>query len=234
MGQPPNASEYAATKAALQADTPADAAAFLARWQPTFATTLPYDPSAADNLDLIQASTLKLNDIELGRLSTAGFALSPRQSFGTFFMGYVGIYANDLPLFISGDSVLHAVHRSYDAILEDVENAALQPALLRLLAGMRTALSGEMAGGAWPAETLADVDEYLAVALKPGRAGPDRGAGRGRRRGRHFVLGREGAGGERARRRRPVRRPRARSTSRSSRCADTMPTRPRSRRTFVR
>ena len=164
VGQPPNAAEFAAAKAALEVDTPRTASAFLARWARTYAP-LPYDPATASGLPLIQGSTLKLNDAELATLSKNGLTISARQSFGTFFMGYLGIYANDLPLFISGDSVLHAVHRSYDRILRDVEVAALIPALTNLLTGMRTALVAERDGGAWPAETVVGVDEYLAVAL---------------------------------------------------------------------
>jgi hypothetical protein len=172
----PNASSYATTKAALEADTPKDANAFIARWHPSYLDKLPYDPAKAVNLDLIQGSSLKLTDAELATLASAGLSISARQSFASFFLGYVNIYANDLPLFVSGDSVLHAVHRSYDAILKDVEMAALQPALQTLLSGMQAALASESAAEAWPAETLADVDEFLAVALSlslaSGSAGP--------------------------------------------------------------
>ena len=175
-GQPPNANAYAAVKAALAADTPADATAFLARWHPDYRAQLPYDPSAAVNLSTIQQSSLQLNAVELATLSKSGFAVSARQSFGTFFMGYVGIYANDLPLFVSGDSVLHAVHRSYDTILKGVEEAALAPGLSKVLDGMRGALAAESASATWPTETVLDVDEYLAVAatlaLYTGSAAP--------------------------------------------------------------
>jgi hypothetical protein len=164
VGQVPNASAYASAKAALQADTPADATAFLAKWHPPYLARLPYDPSAAVNLPLIQQSPLRLNDAELGNLAKNGLAISARQSFGTFFMGYTGIYAADLPLFVTGDSVLHAVHRSYDKILQNVESQALQPALLKVLDGMRSTLVTEAATGTWPGETVRDVDEYLAVA----------------------------------------------------------------------
>ena len=164
VGQAPNAAAYASAKAALVADTPADATAFLSRWHPSYLAQLPYDPSAAVNLALIQQSSLQLNAAELDILSKSGFAISARQSFGTFFMGYTGIYANDLPLFVSGDSVLHAVHRSYDAILKSVEYTSLQPGLKQVLDGMRTALATEAAAGTWPTETVLDVDEYLAVA----------------------------------------------------------------------
>jgi hypothetical protein len=162
VGQPPNASTYASTKAALVADTPADATAFLTRWHPDYGA-LPYDPSAALNLPLIQQTSLQLNAGELAILSKSGLAISARQSFGTFFMGYAGIYANDLPLFVSGDSVLHAVHRSYDAILKGIEEASLQPGLQGVLGGMRSALATEAAAGTWPTQTVLDVDEYLAV-----------------------------------------------------------------------
>jgi hypothetical protein len=163
VAPPPNASAYAAAKAALVADTPADAAAFLTRWHPDY-RALPYAPAAAVNLPLIQQSSLQLNAAELDILSKSGLAISARQSFGTFFMGYVGIYANDLPLFVSGDSILHAVHRSYDTILKEVEQAALQPALAAVLDGMRATLVTEAATGAWPTATVTDVDEYLAIA----------------------------------------------------------------------
>ena len=175
-GQPPNAGSYADTKAALLADTPADATAFRARWHPDYLAQLPYDPSAAVNLSLIQQSSLQLNATELEVLAQTGLAISARQSFGTFFMGYVGIYANDLPLFVSGDSVLHAVHRSYDSILKGMEYASLQPGLQTVLDGMRGGLAAEAAAGTWPRETVLDVDEYLAVAaslaLYSGSAAP--------------------------------------------------------------
>ena len=56
---------------------------------------------------------------------------------------------------ISGDSVLHAVHRSYDAILKGVEYASLQPGLQKVLDGMRTALVTEAAADVWPADARA-------------------------------------------------------------------------------
>jgi hypothetical protein len=163
VGPAPNATAYASAKAALIADTPASADAFLTRWRPAY-QPLPYDPSSAVNLSLIQQSSLQLNAAELGILSKSGLAISARQSFGTFFMGYTNIYANDLPLFVSGDSVLHAVHRSYDAILKSIEYSTLAPGLKQVLDGMRSTLATEAAAGTWPAETVLDIDEYLAVA----------------------------------------------------------------------
>lgn len=146
----------------LAKDRPADADSFRARWQPRYLAALPYDPAQAVNLSLIQASPLKLVQNELNVLAQRGFALSPRQQFGTFFQGYAAIYASHLPLFVSADSVLHAVHRSYDKILMAIESGVLIGALDQLLVEMQKGLSAAQAAG-WSAETVADVDEYLAV-----------------------------------------------------------------------
>src|SRR5690606_40996446 len=46
-------------------------------------------------------------------------------------------------LYVSADSILEAVHRSYDEILKALEMGALIPALGELLTGMRARLSSE-------------------------------------------------------------------------------------------
>jgi hypothetical protein len=55
------------------------------------------------------------------------------------------------------------VHRSYDSILQDVETAALIPALDGLLSGMRASLAGG-AGSELGGTALADADTYVTVA----------------------------------------------------------------------
>ncbi len=180
VGPAPNASAYAVARARLEEGTPQDPSALLARWQPSYLDKLPYDPAQAVNLPLIQGSGLKLSSAELDTLSKNGLTISARQSFATFFMGYLSIYANDLPLFVSGDSVLHAVHRSYDAILKEVEEGRLVAGLNALVTGMRSALAAEGTTGTWPADTVVDVDQYLTVALSlamaSGSAAPVAGA----------------------------------------------------------
>ena len=46
---------------------------------------------------------------------------------------YYRIFAKDLPVFVSADSILHAWHRSFDELLEKNERSALYPALEDLL-----------------------------------------------------------------------------------------------------
>ena len=116
-------------KLQVEQDQPTTADAFAARWKPTYRPTLGYDPLKAMHLDLIQASPLRLNDAENAKFGQNGFVISGRQAFPTFFYGYKAIYAADLPVFISADSILYAVHRSYDAILKELEQARLIEAL---------------------------------------------------------------------------------------------------------
>ena len=123
--------------------------------------SLGYDPRSAAGLDLILASPLGLNSAELDVLAARGFVILPRHEYPSFSYGYSTIYAQDLPVFISADMVLEAVHRSFDAILAQLESDMLLPALHELLAAMRQRLtSGDVA---LAAETANDLDVYLAV-----------------------------------------------------------------------
>ena len=156
---------YQAVLASLAKDRPSTADQFLTRWQPNYLSSLPYDPKSAVNLPLIQGSHLALDQAEQDALAARGFVISGRQQFKTFFEGYSAIYADDLPLFVSADSILHAVHRSYDTILKSIETAVLETALKTMLDTMHANLAAQ-SNAAWPVETIADVDLYLTVARR--------------------------------------------------------------------
>lgn len=154
-------------------------AAFAARYPVPAWAPLSYDPAAATNFDLIQASALKLNAAETQALKTKGFVITDRYHFPSFAYGYAAIYGEDLPVFVSADSIMYAVHRSYDDLLKAIETDALVPDMQALLAGMRSQLgSGALAdlGGA----AAADADLYLALAAslleETGTAAPVAGA----------------------------------------------------------
>ena len=153
----------AAQRADLAADRPADAAGFQARWTTHYLDALPYDPLQAQGLDRITASHLGVSDAERQAIGRDGFVISARQTFPTFFYGYKAIYADHLPLYVSVDSVMHAVHRSYDTALKDIEVSTLIPTLKSLLAAMQSDLASGT-GSELPAATRADVDLYLTVA----------------------------------------------------------------------
>jgi hypothetical protein len=121
---------------------------------------LSYDPATASGLDLIQRSTLGLNDAELATLTKHGFVISRRQAFPSFAYGYKSIYTEDLPVYVSADSILEAVHRSFDLLLKGTEEAVLVDELTRMLAGMRD----NIARSSLDAGTRKDADLYLTVA----------------------------------------------------------------------
>jgi hypothetical protein len=162
---PERAAAIQQLKLQVEQDQPATAEAFAARWKPEYRSSLGFDPLKAMHLDLIQASPLRLNDAESAKFGQNAFVISGRQAFPTFFYGYKAIYASDLPVFISADSILYAVHRSYDAILKELEQAQLIEALNGMLAGMHQAL-GSGTGAQLSADVRADADLYLTVARR--------------------------------------------------------------------
>ena len=152
-------------RADIAADRPADAAGFASRWQTKYLTGLPYDPLQAQGLDRITASRLGVSDAERQAIARDGFVISARQVFPSFFYGYKALYADHLPLYVSVDSVMHAVHRSYDASLTNIELALLIPTLKTLLTRMHVDLAAGV-GAEVPLEVRADVDLYLTVARR--------------------------------------------------------------------
>lgn len=138
---------------------------------------LGYSPGEAQFLDRIQASALALNAAELATLDQNGFVVSSRQQFPNFFRGYASIYFEHLPVFVSADAMLDALHRSYDAILTEIELGVLIGELDTLLVRLRSRLDGVTA----PEQTKADLGLYLEVALgllDPARHAPSSAAAR--------------------------------------------------------
>jgi hypothetical protein len=141
-----------------------DAAALAARYPTAFSPQLGYDPLAAEGLEPILDNMLPQEDGALARarLRQNGFVILPGSRFPSFPYGYSTIYMNDLPVFVSTDMVLEALHRSYDAILTALEEEALVPQLAGLLRSMSTRLQEGNAGLA--EDVAADLAFYLKVA----------------------------------------------------------------------
>ena len=156
--------ERARVAGLLSAVASVDASGLAGRYPAPSATTLSYDPLTAANLSLVRGSKIGLTAAEEAVLAQNGFVISDRMKAPTFVYGYASVYADDLPVFISGDSILYAVHRSYDEILKQLELVSLRPTLKLLLEAMRGSLArGALAplGG----DVAKDADLYLAVAL---------------------------------------------------------------------
>lgn len=118
----------------------------------------------------------RLNADELAKFKQNGFVVSERMGAPSCTEMFYRIYKRDLPVFVSSDAILHAWHRSYDAILEEVETSMLIPTLDEILAGMSKKIPEAMSqygNGDWQ-QSLKDADYFLAVArsLLAGQAMP--------------------------------------------------------------
>ncbi|MEO6601106.1 MAG: DUF3160 domain-containing protein [Polyangiaceae bacterium] len=153
--------ELAQLSQALDASHALDAPGLLAKHAVKQLQSLSYDPRSAAFLDRIQASALALDDDELAHLGTSGFVISKRSAFPTFVRGYAAIYSEDLPVYISADAILEAVHSSYDSVLALTEERALVSTVTSMLRSMHGRLPGLAAAN--PA-SAADLDLYLTLA----------------------------------------------------------------------
>lgn len=110
----------------------------------------------------------RLNAEEMARFRTNGFVVSERLGSPTFADRFYAVFADDLPVFISADAVLHAWHWSYQAMLGELEEVQLAQSFQKVLDGMAAELpgvSGAIADG--PLGTsLLDADLFLTVARR--------------------------------------------------------------------
>ncbi|MCP4109753.1 MAG: DUF3160 domain-containing protein [Desulfobacteraceae bacterium] len=108
----------------------------------------------------------RLNDEELAIFDKNGFVVSERLQADSFGEMYYKIYVDDLPVFVSADSILHAWHRSFDAMLEDLEESYLNIVLNHILTKMSDEIpkAWEQYGNTVLAQGITDADYFLAVA----------------------------------------------------------------------
>ena len=108
-----------------------------------------------------------LTEAEQNLLKQNQFVVTERLSFNSFAEAFYSIYRNDLPVMVTTDAILHALHRSYDQVLIDIEKAYLKPNLRTILQNMY-ANYGLLVNkyGAEPALQicLQDVDLFVTIA----------------------------------------------------------------------
>ena len=110
-----------------------------------------------------------LTNFEIDRIRNNGFVVSERLAEQSFFEQLRKIYHSDLPVFISTDAILHAFHRSYDAILKDCEIGFIIPKLQELFAGIKGSfpvLETRYVNNAIMEQRLKDLDFYITVPAK--------------------------------------------------------------------
>lgn len=86
--------------------------------------------------------------------------VSERLGARSFAEGYYRLYSDDLPVFITADSILHAWHRSFDSILKEIESCYLVPTLKRILISMQFVFQN-----IGDKKILLDADYFIGVAL---------------------------------------------------------------------
>lgn len=110
---------------------------------------------------------LKLNNEELDLLMQNHFVVTERLSDYSFGSAYQNqVFNKDLPVFISTDLILHALHSSYDEILKGLEGSLMMPNIKEYIIALynefpeyASKYSGSLG------VNLEDVDLYLTVAL---------------------------------------------------------------------
>jgi hypothetical protein len=120
---------------------------------------------------------LRLSDDEVALYRNNGFVVSERLGSHSFTDLYYRVYVRDLPVFVTADSLLHAWHRQFDRLLEDLETQEIQPLVSSLLdaAAARLPEAQTEYGSATLAASARDVDFVLCVArrlLEPKRPAP--------------------------------------------------------------
>jgi hypothetical protein len=167
---PPGFTEAVARAHAQLVDaTPGD----LARRAPAFQTPLPVYLDSVQYLDRIlkpvthgqPSKHYALNEQERATLSKHLFVASERLGDLTYAGLYHRIYEHDQPVFITADSVLHAFHMSYDAMLAQLETEYLIGAVDGVLAGMARRVTAAQSAhdGDALAPAVGDADVFVAV-----------------------------------------------------------------------
>ena len=124
-----------------------------------------YSPESADYFKNIN-KVYPLNSERKSLFNKNGFVVDSEHNFGSFGLAYMDIFEKDLPVFISADSIMHALHRSYDSILMSLETGYLIPTLTEILNRSHNHLEylSKIYNGNLP-DYFIDADIYYTVSL---------------------------------------------------------------------
>jgi hypothetical protein len=114
-----------------------------------------------EHLDQV-LSVLAVSDDEQRQLARDGMVVPARLAYDDYASAYYDIHRGQLPIFVSADSILHAVYASHDQLLAKLEQDVLVSRLDDALGRMHCALGA--AAKEYPPEVAEDLDFYLLVA----------------------------------------------------------------------
>jgi hypothetical protein len=126
---------------------------------------LSFEPTSATYFDRV-AKTMQLTKEELDIFRKNGFVSIDQKRRHSFGSAYYQLYAQDMPVLITSDSILHAMHRSYDDILMELELTYFTWTISEILDAAHTSLAEKAAknSDATLAASYRDVDLYLTIA----------------------------------------------------------------------
>lgn len=140
---------------------------FLAKYTPSDAAkpAVPnYDPLSAKHMDLV-TQKLALTEGEKAKLKANGFVVAERLVHETMAAALLDVFQKDLPVLVTTDAVLQALHASYDDILKNLELYVLITTLEEALAKTHAAVAKLQEGPSVMATSaVRDVDFHLAMA----------------------------------------------------------------------
>lgn len=103
-------------------------------------------------------------------LAKHSFMVTNRVSYPTFSAAFYDVYNKDLPVYISSDAVLHALHRSYNNMLKDIEKIYISKRLAVALQAMHERIRTESLTmppkSVFEQKALEDADVYVTVARR--------------------------------------------------------------------
>jgi len=159
--------------------------AFATQWpQPSYLPHLSWDPTTAQfwtnfntdptvwnatlppNSPLRRIYDFRLNTNEQAVFLTNGFVVSERLGTYSFADSYYRIFNDDLPVFVTADSILQAWHRTYLNMLEELEELQLATLLERVTSNMASQLplTWQQFGQGPLRNSILDADYFLTVA----------------------------------------------------------------------
>ena len=143
-------------------------------WDPTtalFWTNFNTDPAVWNagyptNVPSRRLTDYRLDTNEFAIFRTNGFVVSERLGSASFADGYYKLFTDELPVFITADSILHAWHRTYISMLEELEELQLATLLEQVLTNSAAQLPQTWAqyGGGPLGNSILDADYFLTVA----------------------------------------------------------------------
>jgi len=140
---------------------------FVALYAPTnqCQSQITFDPTTADYWNQFNLHGFALDTNELPIFRKNGFVVSGRLGSYSFADSFYKVLSADLPVFFSCDAALHAWHRSYMGMLEEVEEVFLSTRLQSILENMDTQVPAlySQASGTALSDGVLDADYFIAV-----------------------------------------------------------------------